>query len=208
MDEQVRSMTLASDATGVKILDAAMQVLTDFGFKRATVELVAKAAGVAHTTIYRRWPTRDDLLRAALVREIRTVFDAAFAAVDDAAIFDDKVLTAFVEMVWSVHKHPLMARELRTEPETVLPLLTTAAAPVLPGALAYVAQRLSDIAVDSGVVLDDPESLADILLRLAHSLVLMPNPNRPLSRRADVDDYARRYVTPLTRASIATNIGS
>jgi AcrR family transcriptional regulator len=196
------------DVTGVRILDAVMQVLTDFGFKKATVELVAKAAGVAHTTVYRRWPTRADLLHAAIVREVQSVADAAFAAVDDAATFDDKVLAAFVEVVWSVHTHPLMARELRIEPERALPLLTTAAAPLMPGALAYVAQRLRNMAADSGIGLDDPESLADVLLRLAHSLVLMPNPGRPLSRKQDVDDYARRYLTPLTRAAVATNIGS
>lgn len=35
----------APDPTGAKILDAAARVLTDFGFKRATVRLVAKYAG-------------------------------------------------------------------------------------------------------------------------------------------------------------------
>ncbi|MCV7359695.1 AcrR family transcriptional regulator [Mycolicibacterium fluoranthenivorans] len=43
----------APDPTGAKILDAAARVLTDFGFKRATVELVAKYAGVSHMTVYR-----------------------------------------------------------------------------------------------------------------------------------------------------------
>lgn len=190
------------DATSAKILDAALQVMTDFGVKRTTVELVAKVAGVAHTTVYRRWPTKGDLLRAAVVREAHAVLDNAFSAVDDEATFDDKVLTAFTEVVWSVHKHPLMARELRIEPETALPLLTTAAAPVLPGALDYVAQRLQAVAADSGVRLDDAESLADVLLRLAHSLVLVPNPSRPLRRKADVDDYARSYVQPLTRSAV------
>jgi AcrR family transcriptional regulator len=193
----------ATDATGVKILDATMAVLIDFGFKRATVELVAKAAGVAHTTVYRRWPTRDGLMRAAILREIRAAVDASFVAAGEATTFDDKVRTAFVEVVWSVHTHPLMTRELRTEPEQALPMLTTAAAPYLPGALAYVVARLRDAAAESGVELDDPESLADILLRLAHSLVLMPNPSQPLTHMSDVDEYARRYLTPLTRSAVA-----
>jgi AcrR family transcriptional regulator len=192
----------APDATSARILDAALQVMTDFGVKRTTVELVAKVAGVAHTTVYRRWPTKGDLLRAAVVREAHAVLDNAFCAVDEGATFDDKVLTAFTEVVWSVHKHPLMARELRIEPETALPLLTTAAAPVLPGALDYVAQRLQALAADSGVRLDDAESLADVLLRLAHSLVLVPNPTRPLRRKSDVDAYARSYVQPLTRSAV------
>ncbi|WP_123024710.1 TetR/AcrR family transcriptional regulator [Mycolicibacterium stellerae] len=196
----------STDATSEKILDAALQVLTDFGFKKATVELVAKTAGVAHTTVYRRWSTRDELLRAAVIREVHAVFDAALRTIDDEATFDDKVLTAFIEVVWSVHTHPLMARELRIEPETALPLLTTAAAPVLPGALDFVAERLRIVAAASGVQLDDPESLADILLRLAHSLVLVPNPGRPLRRKADVDAYARRYLQPLTQSAVVTGV--
>lgn len=207
MDEPIRT-TLASDATGTKILDAAMQVLIDFGFKKATVELVAKAAGVAHTTVYRRWPTRDELLRTAVLRELNTVLAGALSAIDDVTTFDDKVLTAFVEVVWSIHTHPLMARELRTEPEQALPMLTTASAPMLPDALGYVAERLRDFAAETGVELDDPESLADVLVRLAHSLVLMPNPDRPLTSRTDVDDYVRRYLTPLTRSAVTANINS
>ncbi|MET0475889.1 MAG: TetR/AcrR family transcriptional regulator [Mycobacterium sp.] len=201
MDESVRD-ALAADATGLKILDAAMQVLIDSGFKKATVDLVARTAGVAHTTVYRRWPTRDDLLRTAVLRELDSVMSAAFDAVDGGTTFDDKVLTAFVEVVWSIHTHPLMARELRTEPEQALPLLTTASAAMLPGALGYVAERLRDIGASSGVELDDPDALADVLVRLAHSLVLMPNPDRPLGSRSDVDDYARRYLTPLTRSAV------
>jgi AcrR family transcriptional regulator len=199
---------LTADATGRKILDAAMQVLLDFGFKRATVELVAKTAGVAHTTVYRRWPTRDDLLRTAILREVNDVVGAAFDGTNDAQTFEDEVRTAFVDVVWSVHTHPLMMRELRTEPEQALPMLTTAAAPLLPAAVGYVAQRLRDIAAVTHVALDDPESLADVLVRLAHSLVLMPDPHRPLRNRTDVDAYAQRYLTPLTRVAVSARIDS
>ena len=59
------------DPTGAKILDGAIRVLGDFGFKRATVELVAKYAGVSHMTIYRRWPSKVDLLKTAIVGESR-----------------------------------------------------------------------------------------------------------------------------------------
>jgi len=53
------------DRTGVAILDAALRVLVDFGVKRATVEQVAKYAGVSHMTVYRRWPAKNELLLTA-----------------------------------------------------------------------------------------------------------------------------------------------
>lgn len=47
------------------ILRATMELLCEEGFTGTTVEAVAERAGVGKTTIYRRWPTREDLLLAA-----------------------------------------------------------------------------------------------------------------------------------------------
>lgn len=47
---------------------AALSLLADEGFDRFTVEEVAVRSGVAKTTIYRRYPTRDDLIQGSLER--------------------------------------------------------------------------------------------------------------------------------------------
>lgn len=46
------------------ILDAASALLLDGGTSSVTIEAVVERSGVARTTIYRHWPTRDDLLAA------------------------------------------------------------------------------------------------------------------------------------------------
>jgi AcrR family transcriptional regulator len=51
-----------------EITAAALDVLSDHGFDRFSVEEVAVRAGVAKTTIYRRFPTRNDLIVGALLR--------------------------------------------------------------------------------------------------------------------------------------------
>lgn len=51
---------------GGEILAAALVLLADEGFGRFTVEEVALRSGVAKTTIYRRYPSRDELIRGAL----------------------------------------------------------------------------------------------------------------------------------------------
>ncbi|RIS60182.1 TetR/AcrR family transcriptional regulator [Mycobacteroides abscessus] len=48
------------------ILDAAFGELIDRGYAELTMEAVASRAGVNKTTIYRRWPTLEDLLVEAL----------------------------------------------------------------------------------------------------------------------------------------------
>lgn len=49
-----------------RIIDAAIEELGDLGFARLTMDGVARRAGVARTTIYRRWPSKLDLVADAI----------------------------------------------------------------------------------------------------------------------------------------------
>lgn len=66
------------------ILDATTQLLVEGGFGRLSVDAVAARAGVGKATIYRRWRSKPDLLRAALAR-----FEDAVPAVDTGALRTD-----------------------------------------------------------------------------------------------------------------------
>jgi len=56
-------------ATDGSILEATFAQLVAVGYAGLSIEAVAAAAGVAKTTIYRRWPTKRDLVVAALATE-------------------------------------------------------------------------------------------------------------------------------------------
>ena len=60
------------------ILEATWRLLIDIGYDATSIERVAAEAGVAKTTIYRRYPTKRDLVVAALAFE--TPFDPSFPA--------------------------------------------------------------------------------------------------------------------------------
>ena len=55
-----------SEQVRVKVLDSALAQLLDGGYDGLSVREVARAAQVAETTIYRRWPTTHDLAAAAI----------------------------------------------------------------------------------------------------------------------------------------------
>ena len=55
-----------SEAAEQAMLDAAIELLAEHGYGGLTVEAVAARAGVAKTTVYRRWPGKDELLIDAL----------------------------------------------------------------------------------------------------------------------------------------------
>lgn len=48
------------------ILDATLLVLADTGYDGLTIDKVAATAGAARATVYRRWPTKADLVLAAV----------------------------------------------------------------------------------------------------------------------------------------------
>jgi AcrR family transcriptional regulator len=58
------------------VLAAAFSELIDSGYAAVSVEAVAARAGVNKTTIYRRWPTLDDLLIDALMEWSHDAFPA------------------------------------------------------------------------------------------------------------------------------------
>ncbi len=62
--EQIRRQERAD-----RILDTAMELILRWGYKKTTIDDIAKQAGVAKGTIYLHWKTRDDLFRALIIRE-------------------------------------------------------------------------------------------------------------------------------------------
>jgi AcrR family transcriptional regulator len=62
-------------STDDAITSAALDVLAERGFQAATIEAIAERASVGRNTIYRRWPSKEELIADAL-RELTTDFEA------------------------------------------------------------------------------------------------------------------------------------
>jgi AcrR family transcriptional regulator len=61
----------------VSILAAALDLLIERGAGGASIEAIARRAGVAKLTVYRRWQSKEDLLMAALEHARNTDTDAS-----------------------------------------------------------------------------------------------------------------------------------
>ena len=189
------------DPTGEKILDGAIRALGDFGLKRATVELVARYAGVSHMTIYRRWPSKNDLLRAAIIGGFTTLLDTAFDhAAESSTSFAEQSLTAFTDLVWAAQNHPLVLRELNAEAGEPSPILPSTSGAVMEVSLPLVAERLERIGMTTDDAPANLDPVADVFVRLAYSLVIAKRPGYPLTTRDEVAEYARECFGPYLRA--------
>lgn len=71
--------------TDARITAAAAQLLLQRGFDKTTVDDVAAAAGVGKATVYRRWPSKEDLAVAAMA----TLYAMEFPEPDTGAIETD-----------------------------------------------------------------------------------------------------------------------
>lgn len=60
----------ARRARATKILDAAAELLLRHGYRRTTIDDVARAAGVGKGTIYLHWRTREELFETVVQREV------------------------------------------------------------------------------------------------------------------------------------------
>lgn len=71
--------------TDERIIAAAADLLRKRGFERMTVDDVAASAGVGKATVYRRWPSKDDLAVAAMAR----LYAVEFPDVDTGSLRGD-----------------------------------------------------------------------------------------------------------------------
>ncbi|MEL6890222.1 MAG: helix-turn-helix domain-containing protein [Actinomycetota bacterium] len=82
--ETTRGRPRDADRTAA-ILDAAVDVMHDVGWDGFRVQEVATRAGAGLATIYRRWPTKEDLVAAAMRHDIDGALLAGIDASDDPA---------------------------------------------------------------------------------------------------------------------------
>ncbi len=70
-DAPARGRPRSADRTAA-ILDAAVEVMHEAGWEGFTVQAVANEAGAGLATIYRRWPTKEDLVADAMRHDIES----------------------------------------------------------------------------------------------------------------------------------------
>ena len=104
------------------VLTAVAEELGDAGYENLRVESVATRSGVNKTTVYRRWPTKSQLVTAAIehLKEEERVFDTGSLRGDLLAYMRDVVARmrspigrGLVRMVQSERAHPEITDLLR-----------------------------------------------------------------------------------------------
>lgn len=185
-----------TDAVGESIVDAALEEFLAYGLRRTNVDVVARRAGVSRATLYRRFDGKDALVQAVLVRESRRFFGSIADAVAGLASPEERLVEGFVVGVRYAREDRLLNRLLSSDPEALLPYLTTNGALVVAAARDFLVRQ----APDAPVADRTPAGIAEVFVRLAISFTLMPDGAIPLSTDDEVRAFARGYLAPLMRS--------
>jgi AcrR family transcriptional regulator len=191
-----------ADVTSTEdIVQAALAEFSEVGIRRTSMDDVARRAGVARGTLYRRVRSKDHLIALVVEAETRR----AVAGVDEVLSEHDDaggaIEATFAFMVETVRGHALFDRLLHREPEVLLPALTINAGPFLAMYRSLIAERLQTFK-DRGLI--DPvdiELAAEAAARLVISVVLTPDGVANGRDPASVAAFARETLLPMLRAS-------
>jgi AcrR family transcriptional regulator len=194
----------AGSETSERILAAAAQHVEDFGLRRFTIDDLARRLRVSRVTIYRYFPKRDRLLEAVLLRELHRFLAQVGAAVAPCVTLEEKLIEGVVFALGYLRHHRLLQRMLRTEPELILPALTTRGGPVLAAGRQFIADIARQGPEDESLSLSPAELdvVSELLARAVLSFLLTPDSVLGMGDDAEVRAFAEHYLAPTVRALV------
>lgn len=185
------------DELSERILDAAYEQFCVLGIRRSSMEDVARRADVGRVTIYRRFESKDKLVSALMQREVRAAIAKVEADHAHIADVETRWSTGFVTGMKVVRRNRLLHALLSTEPESILPLLTSKAGNGLALARAFMAHEVRRSRKELGLPSEDADVIAEVLARLTLSLVLTSETCLPVDEEKGAREFAKRHIVPM-----------
>jgi AcrR family transcriptional regulator len=195
-DAATRGPGRPRDATiDAKVLDAARDVLVAHGFNGATVQAIAARSGVHASAIYRRWPSRIEIIEQAVFPGLEPV---KVRPTGDLRRDVRRFIRAFLAVVGEPAARAAIPGLLATYQSGRLPAdeewLAVSARPLFLDILAAAPAGRVDPAVDPGDVFD-------VLVGAMLARILVPTVvqrDRPIERLVDL---TLRLLQPATAPS-------
>jgi AcrR family transcriptional regulator len=187
----------AVDRTTDRIIDAALRQFELFGVARSTVEQITKRSGLSRVTLYRRFPGKQQLVEAVVLREVRLFLDRLDERLDQLGTPEEKIAEGFVFTLDAIRSHVLLGRLLEAEPESVLRYFTVEGGPVVAAARDYLADRVAKDNPKDRRSTTELALAAELTVRLVISFLLTPQSVAELDDADAAREFARRYLAPL-----------
>jgi AcrR family transcriptional regulator len=186
----IAAQDVRTSETRERIVDAAFRAVERFGLSRFTMDDVARMAGVARQSVYRYFDSRDALIVALVFREEETFIEGVREAHSRHEDLEDATAEAIMFCLRAAREHPLLDRLLESEPDALLPYLTTRGGGVIGRARAVIEELAAQ---RKGVNPELVHRTADLAVRAIVSYTLTPSDDPP-------EEVAREIARILTAA--------
>ncbi|UTI66124.1 TetR/AcrR family transcriptional regulator [Paraconexibacter antarcticus] len=187
----------AIDEIGRDVVAAAREEFVRYGIRRANMEEIARRAGVARVTVYRRFDSKTTLVRAVVMADVLD-----FVERFDRVLFGDgpaaeRFADATALSVMELRRHPLLTTVLRSDPETLLTALTVEGQPEFELIKHILATRITTLIEAGDIRPGEASRIAEFILRLLYTTILMPFGELPGKTEDESRAFAREFIVPL-----------
>lgn len=193
-----RPVAEREDKTRTKLLDAAYEQFCATGIARASMEEVARRAGTARITIYRKFDSKDALVDAVILREFQRYFGEFRAEMAKAQTAADRVVAGFVTSLRTIGRNPLITKLLEIEPASVPGLVGGGDSRTMFQVRDFVAHQIR-IEQEAGTIGAEVSTMlaADMIVRITGSFLTSPSDLVELDDEAALTAVAREFILPL-----------
>jgi len=147
-------------------------------------------------TLYRRFSQKDDIGRAVGLREVRWLLTRVDRQVDTTTDAGQQIEDLIVAVLTEVRGNPLLTRVLNTEPQA---MLTVQGWPVLELGRDYLREFIQRLQSEDKLPAFDAEPVAEMVARMALSLVLTPETGIPVDDDQAMRRFIREHITLVFR---------
>ncbi|BBH69277.1 TetR family transcriptional regulator [Actinoplanes sp. OR16] len=192
---------LPDDEVTTRLLDTAYQHFCRIGIRRSTMEEVARRAGVSRVTAYRRFATKDALVKHVIRREFRRYFDQFLIEVQQGETAADRVVLGFAGSLQAIRNNPLIGGLMVTEPDVLIPSIVGDGGLMLGTVQRFVAGQLRQEQLAGTIAAGvDVELVAELMTRLCSSFLVTPSFVVDLDDTEQLRTVARRFLAPMLNA--------
>lgn len=202
-DPSLLTQVTEPDDTTAQILQGALEQFELVGVRHSTMEDIARRCRIGRASLYRRFPTKAQLVDAVVLKQVRLFFEGSAQAIASADNAYDSIVNATAFNLSFVRDNSLLNKLLLAEPDSILPSLTVDAYAILNLAVSLGTPMIAQLLYPDSVLTPAEElhvrTVAEVQTRLTLSLLLTPESCIKLETADDIRMFVDNYLLPMAR---------